>query len=497
MMKFVILEQQRGLVFQNGKLQKVLETGKHMIFGAQKQVEILDMEQPLASQYCNIETLLKEPTIAAQTAMVDIKDQQVALHYVDGNFQELLHTGKHVFWNVWKTHTFEVMDLSAPLSCDTMPNYIFDQMPSHMKLVILEEQKGLVCKNGTLSNILDCGKYMVDDNRKDIEILDMVQPLSSQYCNIETLLQQPQIAEQTISIDVKDEEIALHYVDDTFLEVLQTGKHAFWNVWKKHTFQIVDITEPAVSDDIPKYIFSKMPSSYFIKVEVAEYQKARLYYDQTLVRLLDKGIYYFWKTAKKVQVGIVDMRLLQMDINGQEVLTQDKVTIRVNFVCHYKIKDYVKILTEIDDYQEQMHVAIQLALREYIARYRMDELLENKETVSAFVFQKLKEKEEMFYVEIIDAGIKDLILPGDVRDIMNTVLLAEKRAQANVITRREEVASTRSLLNTAKLMEENKILYQLKKLEYLERICENVGNIQVHGGQDLLAQLTSTLQGSE
>ena len=79
---------------------------------------------------------------------------------------------------------------------------------------------------------------------------------------------------------------------------------------------------------------------------------------------------------------------------------------------------------------------------------------------------------------------------------MNTVLLAEKRAQANVITRREEVASTRSLLNTAKLMEENKILYQLKKLEYLERICENVGNIQVNGGQDLLTQLTTALQGN-
>lgn len=495
-MKFVILEQQRGLVFQNGTLDKVLETGKHTIFNKQKKVEILDMEQPLFSQYCTIETLLQQKQIAAQTAMVEVKDQQVALHYIDDNFQGLLHTGKHVFWNVWKKHSFQVLDLAEPIPCNDMPKYIFDQIPSHMKLVILEEQKGLVFKNGTLSKILETGKYMMDDNRKEVEILDMEQPLASKYCNIETLLQQPQIAEQTISIEVNDQEIALHYADGNFQELLQTGKYVFWNVWKKHTFQMVDITEPAVSEDIPKYIFDKIPSTYFIKVEVAEYQKARLYYDKTLVRLLDKGIYYFWKTATKVQAGIVDMRLLQMNINGQEVLTQDKVTIRVNFVCHYKIMDYVKVLTEIDDYEEQMHVAIQLALREYIARYRMDELLENKEAVSEFVFQKLKEKEEMFYVDIIDAGIKDLILPGDVRDIMNTVLLAEKRAQANVITRREEVASTRSLLNTAKLMEENKILYQLKKLEYLERICENVGNIQVHGGQDLLAQLTSTLQGN-
>ena len=88
-----------------------------------------------------------------------------------------------------------------------------------------------------------------------------------------------------------------------------------------------------------------------------------------------------------------------------------------------------------------------------------------------------------------DAGVKDIILPGEIRDIMNTVLIAEKRAQANVITRREEVASTRSLLNTAKLMEENPTLYRLKELEHIERICENVGNINLNGNGDVLSQL--------
>ena len=91
-------------------------------------------------------------------------------------------------------------------------------------------------------------------------------------------------------------------------------------------------------------------------------------------------------------------------------------------------------------------------------------------------------------MEFTDAGLKDIILPGEIRDIMNTVLVAEKNAQANVIARREEVASTRSLLNTAKLMEENATLYKLKELEYLEKICERVGNISVGGG-NLLSEL--------
>ena len=70
------------------------------------------------------------------------------------------------------------------------------------------------------------------------------------------------------------------------------------------------------------------------------------------------------------------------------------------------------------------------------------------------------------------------------------MLIAEKRAQANVITRREEVASTRSLLNTAKLMDENATLRRLKELEYLEKISTNVGSIQVHLGEETISKLT-------
>jgi regulator of protease activity HflC (stomatin/prohibitin superfamily) len=185
-----------------------------------------------------------------------------------------------------------------------------------------------------------------------------------------------------------------------------------------------------------------------------------------------------------------------MDITGQEILTADKVSIRVNFVANYRITDCIKIATEIDNFEEQMHVAAQLALREYTGKYKLDEILENKDEMSKFVFEKLKSRENDFFVNIVDAGVKDIILPGEIRDIMNTVLVAEKRAQANVITRREEVASTRSLLNTAKLMDENKTLYKLKELEYVERICENVGSISLNGNSNILAQLTQVLNGN-
>ena len=188
-------------------------------------------------------------------------------------------------------------------------------------------------------------------------------------------------------------------------------------------------------------------------------------------------------------MNLVDTRLTRMEITGQEIMTQDKVGLRINFVCNYRITDYVKILTEIDDYAGQMHFAAQLALRDFVGKQKLDDILANKDELSRYAFERLKAKENEFFVEIIDAGVKDIILPGEIRDIMNTVLIAEKRAQANVITRREEVASTRSLLNTAKLMEENPTLYRLKELEHIERICENVGNINLNGNGDVLSQL--------
>ena len=360
------------------------------------------------------------------------------------------------------------------------------------KMIINENQKGFLFKNGKYIKMLDAGKYYLFGG-KEIEISNMEQPIVCSKCALETLLADKAISDRVAVVEVGDEELALHYVNGKFSSVLRHGKYAFWSVVDQHEFKIVDISTPTVDESIPEYIFSKIPQIYYTKIEVAEYQKARLYFNRKFERILDAGTYYFWNTAVKVEAEYVDTRLTQMDITGQELLTADKVSLRVNFVCNYRITDYVRILTEIDDFEEQLHVTAQLALREYVGKYKLDEILENKEQMSEFITAKLKAKEKSLFLEIADAGVKDIILPGEIREIMKTVLIAEKRAQANVITRREEVASTRSLLNTAKLMDENKTLYKLKELEYVERICENVGNINVNGTGNILSQLTELL----
>lgn len=171
-------------------------------------------------------------------------------------------------------------------------------------------------------------------------------------------------------------------------------------------------------------------------------------------------------------------------------MTEDKITLRLNFTSQYKIIDPMRFM-EIKNYQEQIYILLQLGLREYIGSLKLDELLQKKQEIGDFVLSKLKEKSATFGIEFTFAGVKDIILPGEIKEILNLVLIAEKKAQANIITRREETASTRSLLNTAKLMEENPTLYRLKELEYIEKISEKVNSISLSSSGGILEQLSS------
>ncbi len=369
------------------------------------------------------------------------------------------------------------------------------------KVIVNENERGFLFKEGKFVKVLKAGKYYTYGDRL-IEVVSVDEPVFSDHCSLKTLLGSEDLKSEAEIVEVGGvgkQEIALHFTNGKFMSVLKHGTYAYWNVGNKHEFKIVDISSPDISGDIPQEIFKNtvFMSSVIHRIEVEPYQKAVLYFDRRFQRLLEPGVYYFWRNNIDVSVDYVDTRLKQLNILGQEIMTQDKVSLRINFVCKYKITDHVKIITEIESYIEQIHIAAQFAIRDYVGKYKLDEVLSNKDELSEFVIERLKSKEQELFVEFSEAGVKDIILPGEIRDIMNTVLMAEKKAQASVITRREEVASTRSLLNTAKLMDENATLYKLKELEYIERICENVGSINLNGSGDVISQLTLLMRGKD
>lgn len=362
-----------------------------------------------------------------------------------------------------------------------------------MRIRIRDDERGLLFKDGNYVRHLQSGTYFFwPFSQYDVVIMNVNKPFTVMDKDLNLFLRDQNLLKELIVIDVKDYELVLHFEDGKLADIHRAGKYAFWNVLKRHEFKVIDTRQPEVDPALHSYMSYPKLANCFKYSDVATYEKGLLYFDNRFQKILEPGVYYFWNGPVAVTVTKVDLRQQQIDMAGQEIMTEDKVTLRLNFVCQYKIVDPCKVI-EIKAHEEQLYILLQLILREYVGSIKLDDLLIKKQEIGKFVLGRLQEKSAEFGVAFMDAGVKDIILPGDIKEILNTVLIAEKKAQANVITRREETASTRSLLNTAKLMDENQTLYRLKELEFLEKICEKIGNISLTGGGGLLEQLNTIL----
>ena len=183
-----------------------------------------------------------------------------------------------------------------------------------------------------------------------------------------------------------------------------------------------------------------------------------------------------------MRIGKVDLRPQALEVTAQEILTKDRVGIRVTLTAFARIIDHEKAAQSSADASAALYRFIQFAIREAVAARTLDEILAARDTIDREVRAYVTERAAALGMEVGEIGVKDIILPGDVRDLLNKVVEAERIAKANIIRRQEETAATRSLLNTAKLMENNPLLLRLKELEALEKLVEKVGRIDLHTG---------------
>lgn len=347
---------------------------------------------------------------------------------------------------------------------------------------------GLIYKKGDYKTVVDAGSYWLGLG-EEIEIFDMTKRFYTET-SLNILLQDATLASMLHVIEVKDNEIVIRYDYGNIKEVLPPGKYAYWKGVNDFTFKRADLKKIEITEDLSREELSKpILLSYIRGYSVASYEKGLLFVDGKFQKELDSGIYFFWKNTIPVTVEKVDMRQVRMEVSGQEILTKDKAAVRINFETIYRVTDIIKALVDNKDYDKQLYVVIQLAVREQVSTLTLDELLEQKDAISNSILESIKAKTGSLGVSLFSCGIKDIILPGEMKDIMNQVLIAQKKAQANVITRREETASARSQLNTAKLLEENPMLFKLKEMEYVEKIAEKINNISLSGGGQIVDQL--------
>lgn len=347
---------------------------------------------------------------------------------------------------------------------------------------------GLVFRNGNYRKVATEGVYWLLPN-EDVFQYDLTKPFHPSI-DLNILLKDEQLANMLTVVEVGDNEIVLQYENGNFRNVLGPGRYAYWKGVTDYSFTKAELSKIEITENIDANTIMRKEVLPYVRVYVVEsFEKGILLIDGKFSKVLETGVYHFWKNAVVISVLKADLRQLQLEISGQEILTKDKAALRVNFTTQYKVVDIVRALIENRDYEKQLYILMQLALREFMGTLSLDELLEKKDSISAYVLATLKDKAYNLGIEIKDCGVRDVILPGEVREIMNQVLVAQKKAEANVIMRREETASTRSLLNTAKLMEENTMLFKLKEMEYVEKIADKINSISLSGGNQIVDQL--------
>lgn len=347
---------------------------------------------------------------------------------------------------------------------------------------------GLLIRNREFIRVLSPGKHWVRPF-DEVEFCDMSKPFAVTY-NVDILLKQPDFLRYVTVTDVLDNEIAVEYKDEKINRVLGTGRYIQWNAVYAYRYELLNTDELEVPATLSTAVLQRRniilaTRTWFVDTHEA----AMLLVNGEFVKALKPGTYRYWRNTNEISVLKIDMRQKQLEVAGQELLTKDKAGLRISLYAQYKVVNAKIALLENTDYEKQLYILIQLALRQYVGTKTLDELLANKDAISSYAISHVAEDAKLLGIEINAVGVRDIILPGDMKAIMNQVLMAEKQAQANTIMRREETASTRSLLNTAKLMEDNEMLFKLKEMEYVEKIADKINNISVSGGGQVIDQL--------
>lgn len=355
------------------------------------------------------------------------------------------------------------------------------------KYTINAYQVGLLFEKGKYIRLLEAGTYWLFN--KEVIIYDLIYPFTPTV-DWSVVLKDEQLMQRLQVVDVKEGELLLVFADGKLTNVHTAGKYAYWKLFRDYQLLKVNVSGIEIEAAIEPVLFEKDPLKPFIRtVTVESYEKALLLVDGKLSKLLEPGSYYFWKNPISIQIARVDMRNQQLEISGQEMLTKDKATLRINASLQFQVKDPVKAVLGNKEYEKILYASGQLALRSLVGKFTLDELLERKEGLGNIILEWMTATALELGVELKDAGIKDIVLPGDMKAIMNQVLMAEKKAQANSITRREETASTRSLLNTAKLMEDNAMLFKLKEMEFVEKLTDKISTLQISNNGSMADQL--------
>lgn len=365
------------------------------------------------------------------------------------------------------------------------------------EVTVRDDERAFLYRDGKFEKLLEPGRHRAFDwdHRLSAEIVKVARGEITADRALLLERTQPALAEEHFEIvQVGPNEVAIVSLDGEPKHlVMPNTMRAFWKTLTRVEVERVDTAgDMRISKrHLDKLDLARMP--VVVHALVAAHETGLLIVDGKLVERLAPGRHAFWQVGRVITISKIDLRPQPLEVTAQEILTKDRVGIRVTLTAFYRIVDPEKAALATADLSNTLYRLVQFAIREAVATRTLDDILAARDTIDREVRTYVAGRAADLGAEIGEIGVKDVILPGDVRELLNKVVEAERVAKANLIRRQEETAATRSLLNTSRLMEDNPLLLRLKELEALEKLVEKVGRIDLHtgagaGGFDALLQ---------
>jgi regulator of protease activity HflC (stomatin/prohibitin superfamily) len=348
---------------------------------------------------------------------------------------------------------------------------------------------GLKFKDGEFKGLIEAGKHTIFDplNKVKIRIVSKRDPwlIDDQ---LDMIVKRGDLTGKAEVIDLQDDQRALVWIDGRFARILGPGLYAYWNDVRKVHVEVVDAgTISFQHEELATIVRTAEAGRWLDVCTVQRDHIGVLFIDGRYIELLNPGVYAFWKYTAEARISEVDMRETQIDVTGQEIMTLDKVTLRINAIVTYVIQDARRAVSAATDMRQSLYREAQLALRAVIGGRELESFLTSKDEVARELEQQVREQAISLGLEVRSVGVRDVILPGEMRELLNRVTEAKKAAEANLIARREETAAMRSQANTAKLLSESPTLMRLRELEVLEKVA-SAGKLNIVLGEKGLTE---------
>jgi regulator of protease activity HflC (stomatin/prohibitin superfamily) len=354
-------------------------------------------------------------------------------------------------------------------------------------VTVKDGERALVSRNGTLERVLEPGRYRLFDPLRALkaQVLNVVRAEfpADRYAVLRAA--RPDLADALFeAVETKANEIAIVSLDGRPVHLMTPWQiRVYWKVATRIDVERIDVADDVRVDARHLSMIERNRSTIVTEAVVENHEAGLLFVEGRLVERLAPGRHAFWVANRKIEVKRLDLRPQAIEVTAQEMLTRDRIALRVTLTAFRRIVDAERVVAAVPDVDAWLYRLVQFAIREAVAGRTLDEVLSAKAALDAELRDYVRARVADSGVEVTELGVKDVILPGEIRELVNKVVEAERLAKANLIRRQEETAATRSLLNTAKLMEENPLLLRLKELESLERLVEKVGRIDLHAGE--------------